>query len=201
MDVVVARTAMDWMNRGHRCVRGTVVRTWRCGPRTPCRLMVIRDDGQVAGTLAGGCIEDHLIVPVPRGVLASRLPQLTTYGASPEEAQRFGLPCGGTVRVVLEPLRAQSQLHEFLVGIEQHRVVRRLLFLATVLVSLLAASEGEAVRFDGAVRETVHGLRLRSRPNPGVRSLMFRPVPRPNAPQTSAPTDWLTRPADRAIGP
>lgn len=161
MDVEVVRTAMDWMNRGHRVVLGTVVRTWGSSPRPPGSLMIIRDDGQVAGSLSGGCIEDDLIERVKRGELALRLPQATTYGASAEEAQRFGLPCGGTVQIVLEPLSAQSLLRELLAAIEQHRVVLRRLELATGIVSLAPSTDGDAVRFDGLVLHTVHGPRLR----------------------------------------
>jgi xanthine dehydrogenase accessory factor len=161
MDVEVVRTAMDWMNRGHRVVLGTVVRTWGSSPRPPGSLMIIRDDGQVAGSLSGGCIEDDLIERVKGGELAMRLPQSTTYGASAEEAQRFGLPCGGTVQIVLEPLSAASQLRQLLAAIEQHRVVRRRLEMATGLVALSPAEHGDQVRFDGQTLETVHGPRLR----------------------------------------
>ena len=149
MDVEVVRTAMDWMNRGHRVVLGTVVRTWGSSPRPPGSLMIIRDDGQVAGSLSGGCIEDDLIDRVKRGELAPRLPQATTYGDGAQEAQAFGLPCGGTVQIVLEPLSAQSQLRELLAAIEQHHVVRRRLDMATGLVSLTPSQEGDVVRFDG----------------------------------------------------
>lgn len=164
MDVEVVRTAMDWMNRGHRVVLGTVVRTWGSSPRPPGSLMIIRDDGQVAGSLSGGCIEDDLIDRVKRGELAPRLPQATTYGVTAEEAQRFGLPCGGTVQIVLEPLSAQSLLRDMLAAIESHRVIRRRLELATGLVSLRPndqPGDGDALRFDGQVLETVHGPRLR----------------------------------------
>jgi len=161
MDVEVIRTAMDWMNRGHRVVLGTVVRTWGSSPRPPGSLMIIRDDGQVAGSLSGGCIEDDLIQRVAHGELALRLPQVTTYGAAAEEAQRFGLPCGGTVQIVLEPLAAGSMLRELLAAIEQHRVVVRRLELATGVVSLAPSQEGDTVRFDGQTLQTVHGPRLR----------------------------------------
>jgi len=161
MDVEVLRSAVDWMNRGHRVVMGTVVRTWGSSPRPPGSLMIIRDDGAVAGSLSGGCIEDDLIDRVRRGELALRMPQCTVYGASAEEAQRFGLPCGGSVQIVLEPLGAQSQLRELLAAIEQHRVVRRRLELGTGWVALAACGEGDSLRFDGQVLETVHGPRLR----------------------------------------
>jgi len=161
MDVEVIRTALDWMNRGHRVVLGTVVRTWGSSPRPPGSLMIIRDDGQVAGSVSGGCIEDDLIDRIKRGELAPRLPQATTYGVSAEEAQRFGLPCGGSVQIVLEPLSAQSMLRELQAAIESHRRVRRRLDLATGLVSMAPADSDDAVRFDGSALETVHGPALR----------------------------------------
>ncbi len=161
MDVEVIRTAMVWMDRGHRVVLGTVVRTWGSSPRPPGSLMVIRDDGQVAGSLSGGCIEDDLIDRVKRGELSARLPQPVVYGATAEEAQRFGLPCGGTVQIVLEPLSAGSLLRELLAAIEQHRVTRRRLEMTTGLVALLPSSESDMVQFDGQVLQTVHGPRQR----------------------------------------
>ena len=161
IDVEVLRSAIDWLDRGHRVTLGTVVRTWGSAPRPPGSLMVIRDDGQVAGSLSGGCIEDDLIARVARGELAMRLPQVTTYGASADEAQRFGLPCGGTVQVVLEPLSSQSRLRELLAAIEAHRRVARRLDMTTGLVQLDDALEGDTLRFDGAVLATVHGPRLR----------------------------------------
>ena len=161
LDVEVLRSAIDWQGRGHRVTLGTVVRTWGSAPRPPGSLMVIRDDGQVAGSLSGGCIEDDLIGRVARGELALHLPQLTTYGASAEEAQRFGLPCGGTVQVVLEPLSARSQLRELLAAIDGQHLVARRLDLATGVVQLGDALEGDTLRFDGAALTTVHGPRLR----------------------------------------
>jgi xanthine dehydrogenase accessory factor len=123
--------------------------------------MVIRDDGQVAGSVSGGCIEDDLIARVRRGELAPRLPQATRYGVSADEAQRFGLPCGGTVQIVLEPLGAQSQLRELLAAIESHRLVRRQLDLATGWVTLTPCDDGDALHFDERTLSTVHGPRLR----------------------------------------
>ncbi len=161
MDVEVIRSAMDWMNRGHRVTLGVVVRTWGSSPRPPGSLMVIRDDGQVAGSVSGGCIEDDLIERIKRGELAARLPQTVLYGATAEEAQRFGLPCGGSVQIVLEPLSAASMLRELLAATQQHRVIKRRLELLTGLVSLNPSEAGDQLRFDGQLLETVHGPRQR----------------------------------------
>ena len=100
IDIEVIRTALDWLDRGHRVVLGTVVRTWGSAPRPPGSLMIIRDDGQVAGSVSGGCIEDDLIRRVAAGELALHLPETTVYGQTAEEVRRFGLPCGGTIELI-----------------------------------------------------------------------------------------------------
>jgi xanthine dehydrogenase accessory factor len=161
IDIDVIRTALDWLDRGHRVVQGTVVRTWGSAPRPPGSLMIIRDDGQVAGSVSGGCIEDDLIRRVAAGELALYLPETTVYGQTAEEVRRFGLPCGGSVQIVLEPLSARSQLRELLVSIEQHRRVQRRLDMPTGVVRLGPAQDGDQVRFDGAALLTVHGPRQR----------------------------------------
>jgi xanthine dehydrogenase accessory factor len=161
IDIEVLRSAIDWLDRGHRVMLGTVARTWGSAPRPPGSLMAIRDDGQVAGSVSGGCIEDDLIARVARGELAAQLPQITSYGATADEAQRFGLPCGGTVQLVLEPLSARSQLRELLAAIEGHRRVARRLDLGTGVVQLANAADGDTLRFDGTSLVTVHGPRLR----------------------------------------
>ena len=161
IDIDVIRTALNWCDKGHRVVMGTVIRTWGSAPRPPGSMMIIRDDGQVAGSVSGGCIEDDLIRRVAQGELALRLPETTTYGASAEEARRFGLPCGGSVQIVLEPLSNQSQLRALLSGIEAHQQLQRELDMATGVVKLVAATEGDKVLFDGHKLVTVHGPRLR----------------------------------------
>lgn len=161
LDIDVIRTALDWQSRGHRVVMGTVVRTWGSAPRPPGSLMIIRDDGQVAGSVSGGCIEDDLIRRVAEGELALRQPEVTTYGQTAEEVRRFGLPCGGTVQIVLEPLSAGSRLRELLVAIESHRRVQRRLDMTTGIAELEDTTDGDRVRFDGQTLSTVHGPRLR----------------------------------------
>jgi xanthine dehydrogenase accessory factor len=90
-----------------------------------------------------------------------RMPETSTYGQTADEVRRFGLPCGGTVQVVLEPLSPHSQLRELLVHIEQHKRVERRLDMATGLVKIQPAGEGDKVQFDGRTLCTVHGPRLR----------------------------------------
>ena len=123
--------------------------------------MIIRDDGQVSGSVSGGCIEDDLIGRVKRGELGLSHPESTIYGRTAEEAQRFGLPCGGTVQIVLEPLSERSRVRELLREIECHNRVRRRLDMNTGVVHLGPALEEDHVTFDGLTLITVHGPGLR----------------------------------------
>lgn len=161
LDAEVIHTALAWLDGGQRVVLGILVRTWGSAPRPVGSLMAIRDDGQVVGSLSGGCIEDDLIGRVQAGDLAGALPQTTLYGATADEAQRFGLPCGGFVKIVLEPLSERSQLREWVTALAEHRLVRRRLDLATGDVQLSEATHGDALVWDEAQLVTVHGPRLR----------------------------------------
>jgi xanthine dehydrogenase accessory factor len=157
MDFDVVSTALAWLESGHQVTLGTVVKTWGSSPRPPGSLMIIRDDGQVAGSLSGGCIEDDLIDRLRRGELDVQTPSLTVYGANAEEAQRFGLPCGGTVQIVLEPLAGRAWLQELLVGLKSGRSIERRLDIETGQVLISESSERERLTFDGRQLNIVHG--------------------------------------------
>ena len=161
LDLDVLRTALAWMQAGRRVTLGTVVKTWGSSPRPPGSVMALRDDGQVAGSVSGGCIEDDLVYRLRKGDAAFSKACLTTYGSNAEEVQRFGLPCGGTVQVVLEPITAASRLKELLAAIEERRGVERRLDLETGEVTLVDSDEGDRVEFDGRVLRSVHGPRHR----------------------------------------
>lgn len=161
VDIDVLHTALAWTDAGHRVLMGTVVRTWGSAPRPPGSLMVIRDDGCLTGSVSGGCIEDDLIARVRSCDLSFHSVQVTTYGATAEESRRFGLPCGGSVQIVLEPVTAKSRLDELLVAVRSHLQVSRQLRLSDADVQLRSSMQGDALQFDGQVLTTVHGPRQR----------------------------------------
>jgi xanthine dehydrogenase accessory factor len=131
VDIEVLRTAEAWRKGGHRAALGTIVKTWGSAPRPVGAMVAIRDDGQIVGSVSGGCVEDDLVDKV-RAKLAAPgseelRPSLITYGVTNEEATRWGLPCGGTLQLVMEPLTEQSGVAELLEKISsQHLVKRRL---------------------------------------------------------------------------
>src|SRR2546428_4412455 len=78
---------------------GTMVKAWASAARPVGAMVAIRDDGQVVGSVSGGCVEDDLIDKVRARVIAANKPELVTYGVTNEEATRWGLPCGGRVQL------------------------------------------------------------------------------------------------------
>jgi xanthine dehydrogenase accessory factor len=139
----------------------TVVKTWGSAPRPIGALTAIRDDGMVIGSVSGGCVEDDMIDRVKSGSLVQARPVTTRYGVSAEEAQRFGLPCGGTLELVLEPLTAESRLEQLLDRVEHHELVVRRLDMSTGKVTLDTGKWSDQLAFDGATLTTVHGPRWR----------------------------------------
>jgi len=161
VDLETLRCSARWLADGRGVLMATVVRTWGSSPRPPGAIMAIRDDGQVVGSVSGGCIEDDLIERIRMHGINSTLPEAVKYGVSAEEAHRFGLPCGGTIELVLEPLSSGSAIDVLLSNVEAGKLVARSLGMDTGVVTLAPTELTEGVQFDGRRLLTVHGPRYR----------------------------------------
>jgi xanthine dehydrogenase accessory factor len=161
VDAQVLKKAEEWQRAGHRAVIGTIVRTWGSAPRPVGSLVVIRDDGLVVGSVSGGCIEDDLVDRVRRKALAADRPQRVTYGVTAEEAFQFGLPCGGTIELVLEPVTADTRVGELLERVAQGKQTLRTLDMKTGRVTLEEGRGTDVLSFDDERLVTVHGPRWR----------------------------------------
>lgn len=125
-------------------------------------MLIVRDDGRPLGSVSGGCIEDDVIAKVRAGGIALAAgPWLTEYGVAAQEAHRFGLPCGGTIRLVMEPLGPHSALRELLDAMGGGRLAARTLDLASGAVRVRSGDSTAAMHFDGTTLVTVHGPRYR----------------------------------------
>lgn len=162
VDLNVLRQVSTWMSEGRRVVLGTITRTWGSAPRPVGSVVAVRDDGLIAGSVSGGCIEDDLIAKVREGGLTLSTPDLIRYGVGAEEATRFGLPCGGTLELVLEPLTAASQIPALLASLAAGERVQRELDLASGAVRLLAPlANADVVRLSETMLITHHGPQWR----------------------------------------
>jgi xanthine dehydrogenase accessory factor len=157
VDLNILRQVVAWRAAGHRVVMGTVTRTWGSAPRPVGSVVAVRDDGAIAGSVSGGCIEDDLIERTKTHALAAEAPQVVRYGVSGDEAARFGLPCGGTLELVLEPLADHSQVEALLDMLKDGQCVRREMTLATGAVTLAPAQGADVVVLDDQKLVSTHG--------------------------------------------
>jgi xanthine dehydrogenase accessory factor len=160
LDLQVLHQARAWRAEGHAVWLVTVLETWGSAPRPPGALLAMRGDGLVAGSVSGGCVEDDLIDRVKKGERVAT-PSLVAYGVSKEEAARFGLPCGGNLRLVQEPLGDTGWISEVLDRTERHELVARVVDLATGAVRVESARRGEGFAFDGKTMRALYGPRWR----------------------------------------
>ncbi len=169
IDLLVLRTTHDWLQAGHRVLLATVARTWGSSPRPVGSMMALRNDGRVVGSVSGGCIEDDLIHRYTTAYggpgLPEGAPEVIRYGVSADEAHRFGLPCGGTLELILEFMPAATPLRQLLVQLDNGQLMRRQLSLADGAVDLEPTAAPEQFCFDG--RHMINTL------GPGYRLLLI----------------------------
>jgi xanthine dehydrogenase accessory factor len=161
VDLSVLKTLLEWQACNFPLWLVTVVETFGSSPRPRGAMLALRGDGLVVGSVSGGCIEDDLILRAQRGQLPIDHCAVLTYGVTREEAQHFGLPCGGTLRLVIEPVKNSAWVEQLLHLIQAHRLVTRRLHLNSLKVELDDASQTDNVSFDGATLTTVLGPRWR----------------------------------------
>lgn len=155
LDVMVLRTLRNWRQAGRRALLATVVRTWGSSPRPVGSIMALCEDGAVVGSVSGGCIEDDLIYKftqayasaAPGAVgqsdqheIPSGAPQFVKYGITADEAHQFGLPCGGTLELLLEFDPDAARLGELVTALEGGQLMQRTVRLSDGLVTLKASA-------------------------------------------------------------
>jgi len=94
----------DWLSAGKRTWLCTIIGTVGSSPRPIGAMLACNDVGEQVGSLSGGCVEDDLLERIRAGDLTLTLPQQIEYGVTAQENERLGLPCGGRLHVLVEPL-------------------------------------------------------------------------------------------------
>ncbi len=98
-------TALAWHRAGRGAVLATVVETWGSAPRPVGSQLAISGAGEIAGSVSGGCVEGA-VVSEALEALTDGQSRLLRYGVSDDSAFAVGLACGGTIRVLVEPVGA-----------------------------------------------------------------------------------------------
>ncbi len=159
MDLEVLQKLLQWQQESRSATLTTVVKTWGSSPRPIGSLLAIRDDGQLAGSVSGGCIEADLLERI-RSVMPAH-PEVLIYGGSAEDCQRFSLPCGGTLQLLLEPAPPALLLQTILQAITRREPIGRKLNIYTGENTLFTPHADETTIFDGQTLSTVHSPRWR----------------------------------------
>jgi xanthine/CO dehydrogenase XdhC/CoxF family maturation factor len=100
LNPVVDKVA-KWRNEDKQVALATVVRVERSGPLGPGTSMAVSEDGQVVGSVSGGCVEPAVFEEAMEAIESGK-PKLLTYGISDDEAFGVGLTCGGTIHIFVE---------------------------------------------------------------------------------------------------
>ncbi len=93
-----------WRAAGKRVAVARVVNVEGSGPRDPGAAMAVSEDGEVAGSVSGGCVEGAVVGEALSVLAGDGRPRLVTFGYSDDEAFAVGLTCGGTIHLFIEPL-------------------------------------------------------------------------------------------------
>ena len=160
-DISVLKTLREWKAGELPLWLVTVVETFGSSPRQKGAMLVLRGDGLAVGSVSGGCIEDDLVRRALAGQLKTDQCEVVTYGVTQEEARNFGLPCGGALRLVIEPVHHPDWVERVLRSIQSHQLVSRTLHLESMKVLLDDAGKSDMFAFDGKTLTTVHGPRWR----------------------------------------
>ena len=100
---LIPEAALAWHRAGKGAALATVIETWGSAPRQAGSQLAISGAGEMLGSVSGGCVEGAVITEA-LDALQDRKSRILTFGVSDETAFAAGLACGGTIRVLVEPV-------------------------------------------------------------------------------------------------
>ena len=127
----IPEIALAWHRDGRGAVLATVIETWGSAPRQPGSQLAISGAGEIMGSVSGGCVEGAVVTEAIEA-LADRKSRVMTFGVSDETAFAVGLACGGTIRVLVEPVGegAEALPEAMLEGLVAARAARQAVAVA-----------------------------------------------------------------------
>ncbi|MEZ5537153.1 MAG: XdhC family protein [Thiolinea sp.] len=163
-DLDILGQALKWLAQGRSPLLVTVVATWGSSPRPPGSMLAMCADGLHAGSVSGGCVEEDLLQRAQAGEWQDLSePAMLSYGINKEEANRFGLPCGGQLDLLIEPLLAESHWLALYEHALQGQPVQRTLEVSSgdADIQLRDDPSVPAFRFENGVVQKVFGPQWR----------------------------------------
>jgi xanthine dehydrogenase accessory factor len=119
----IPETALAWAQAGKGAALATVIETWGSAPRRTGAQLVVSGDGDMQGSVSGGCVEGAVVIEALEA-LEDGKPRLLEYGVSDGDAFAVGLACGGTIRILVEPVGAGGMPLDVLADLVAARAAR-----------------------------------------------------------------------------
>jgi xanthine dehydrogenase accessory factor len=148
----IPELALDWHRAGRGAVLATVIETWGSAPRGAGSQMVVDGAGLMMGSVSGGCVEGAVVLEAQDALRQGQC-RVLTYGVSDDDAFAVGLACGGTIRVLVEPVGVLPE--DVLAGVVAARA-------AQVAVALVTDLDSFARQLVGVGEDAAVDARLRS---------------------------------------
>lgn len=115
--------ALAWIRAGRRAALATVIETWGSAPRRVGAQMVVSSDGEMEGSVSGGCVEGAVVLEALEALEQGET-KVLEYGVSDGDAFAVGLACGGTIRVLVEPVGQGGMAQDMLEALVAARAAR-----------------------------------------------------------------------------
>lgn len=159
LDQQVLAQLAAWLEAGRNCWLCTITETFGSSPRPAGSLLVCNEDGLYCGSLSGGCVEDNLRESILKGELARELPERIRYGVAVEDVLRLGLPCGGSLEVIIEPITPANAIfyRQLAEKVQQRILVKRSVDLLTGTASMQEVGSFTALASSTTTLEQVYG--------------------------------------------
>lgn len=155
---------LGWLREGQRAWLCTIVETWGSSPRPVGSWLAIGESGQWSGSVSGGCLEEDLLRRTAEK--GPEQPALIDYGITDEDRDHFQLPCGGRIRLLVEPFQRGAEEHsraglDHILALanaleERQPVARSVPLEGPPTLRLGQSSQASSVRFDG--EQLLHSL-------------------------------------------
>jgi xanthine dehydrogenase accessory factor len=117
---LIPEAALNWAQAGKAAAIATVVETWGSAPRRAGSQMAVSELGEMVGSVSGGCVEGAVVLEAMEAIAAG-VPRLLSYGVADDTAFAAGLACGGTIRVLVEPVAPMLPVLAELVAVRASR--------------------------------------------------------------------------------
>lgn len=150
----IITSVFEWLSQDRPVWLCTILKTWGSSPRPIGSMMACTLDGEIAGSISGGCIEEDFLEQLRDGSLKSQYdiekkPFIVKYGITAEQAARLRLPCGGQLHVLLEyiaPDAVNRQVFgELASALEKHQRISREVDMHTGSISVRHSAADEIV--------------------------------------------------------